>query len=1029
MTSEVEGTDPVVVDPPPPPPLPPIVASSTNSDSSFPSDADAVDTAAGTSKEGCDPVSQSPPNSTPSASSSSTASSTPPQHHSLPAAQRQHPYHPILPGPAHAIPYLPPRPTSDLTTPPQVTAGRTLLLFVHGFLGSDASFGTFPSDLVQSLRFRHRLRDIECRMLPTFDSKGNITKAVNHLCNWLILNSSAPEFDNVVILAHSMGGLLAIDAYRRLYALDEVSSQKSESKEKVELVFATDETDDLDTKADGPSNSSKSEKGLFSSKPRVPTNSVRDPFRPNVNIIAIISFDSPFFGLSPSVYTTGVISSGEIDYFPAGEQDIGTKSKEKAAKDVKTASPLPDSKDTKKGKEKEEGTGASSPSSIFPTSLAALQNAALRNSRSAVSALPGALYQGAKSLPTTALPGAAVQGAKSATQLVAALPTAAAEGAKSASQMVAAIPNVAAEGANYALETAKTAGNDGYGTNAVAAAVPPTVSAKVREAAANALPGIAMAGTAAAISAVPYGIGLAASIIPRLTWGRMAIAGVGAVVATATDTSVLPVQADSFTEPPEEEGKGDQEATDEHPREVPKLESGTSAEDAQTTVDSQPALEAATSQSAVSTASEEEEPNPVILNDAAAPAEEAAAETAGLETAVLIAAAALAHSAASTPSHLLGTDEYSFTEGKALAGTATDAVVGSDPAESSLDRVENIDQEVGLLLKRISRSLSHPPSVPDQLIKAPSPIPDEPNATEDLVEGSSQKDTAPAAPAEPLEESSKESSTAPTAETTATEVSTPSASAVTETGVATETAMVTTANASSSWMPWVTLGVAGATLAAGAYYSGWSFAWAIGNAGEASRHLQFLYPLWGETQDEWIKRINGVQAEVDMGRLAFKCFYIELPPLESTESDGKEKEAAAATAAPAAESAGNNEPAENDAPPSYSESEKATAATAAAAAPAKGKPKPKTPAAPLQPRTFINPPPQSAAHLFRAVPCDSDEIAGHMMIFDRSENAVSFWIIVDETAAVVAQALRTHRARLASGEGSSKVVRVGLLPV
>jgi alpha-beta hydrolase superfamily lysophospholipase len=51
----------------------------------------------------------------------------------------------------------------------------------------------------------------EVRILPRFDSKGNIELAVRHLCNWLLLNATLFEFGSVIILAHSMGGLLAID--------------------------------------------------------------------------------------------------------------------------------------------------------------------------------------------------------------------------------------------------------------------------------------------------------------------------------------------------------------------------------------------------------------------------------------------------------------------------------------------------------------------------------------------------------------------------------------------------------------------------------------------------------------------------------------------------------------------------------------------------------------------------------------------------------------------------------------------------
>ena len=49
---------------------------------------------------------------------------------------------------------------------------KTLILFVHGFLGSESSFCDFPLDLIQSLRQIHKISDIEARIFPFFQTKG-----------------------------------------------------------------------------------------------------------------------------------------------------------------------------------------------------------------------------------------------------------------------------------------------------------------------------------------------------------------------------------------------------------------------------------------------------------------------------------------------------------------------------------------------------------------------------------------------------------------------------------------------------------------------------------------------------------------------------------------------------------------------------------------------------------------------------------------------------------------------------------------
>ncbi|KAI8896350.1 hypothetical protein BC833DRAFT_103433 [Globomyces pollinis-pini] len=82
---------------------------------------------------------------------------------------------------------------------------KTLLLFVHGFLGSESSFSNFPLDLVQSIRTQYKIPNIEARVFPFFATKGDPNKAINLLYNWLLLNATQPEYEGVIIMAHSMG--------------------------------------------------------------------------------------------------------------------------------------------------------------------------------------------------------------------------------------------------------------------------------------------------------------------------------------------------------------------------------------------------------------------------------------------------------------------------------------------------------------------------------------------------------------------------------------------------------------------------------------------------------------------------------------------------------------------------------------------------------------------------------------------------------------------------------------------------------
>jgi pimeloyl-ACP methyl ester carboxylesterase len=120
-----------------------------------------------------------------------------------------------------------------------------LFVFVHGFLGSEESFESFPLDLESFMN--NQSCPCQSKIYPKYDTKGNNQRQVIALVDWLLLNATTVQYSKVILLAHSMGGLLAVDAYRQLY-------------------------------------SDSSVRGL-------------------VNIRGIISLDSPFFGIVPSVLT------------------------------------------------------------------------------------------------------------------------------------------------------------------------------------------------------------------------------------------------------------------------------------------------------------------------------------------------------------------------------------------------------------------------------------------------------------------------------------------------------------------------------------------------------------------------------------------------------------------------------------------------------------------------------------------------------------------------------------------------------
>ncbi|RDB17313.1 hypothetical protein Hypma_001663 [Hypsizygus marmoreus] len=85
------------------------------------------------------------------------------------------------------------------------------LVYVHGFQGNDTTFQSFPTDLHQylSTQISDRLGlTLRTSLYPTYRSVKPISFATKNFLEWLSTQPPGP----VILLGHSMGGLLAADA-------------------------------------------------------------------------------------------------------------------------------------------------------------------------------------------------------------------------------------------------------------------------------------------------------------------------------------------------------------------------------------------------------------------------------------------------------------------------------------------------------------------------------------------------------------------------------------------------------------------------------------------------------------------------------------------------------------------------------------------------------------------------------------------------------------------------------------------------
>ncbi|KAL2912123.1 hypothetical protein HK105_208399 [Polyrhizophydium stewartii] len=188
---------------------------------------------------------------------------------------------------------------------------RCLVVFIHGFLGSEDSFRHFPEHLAERLAQRHGLDPgaVDAIAFPRYETKGSSQRIVRSLMDWLLLHATSARYESVVLCAHSMGGFLAADAYRYLYRLP-VPSDASAGAVVVEDAtdgLPPDEVQNMQQhlaqQRSWLGRAASSLSSWFSYNTQDPNAAHPDDLRFLVNIRGIITFDSPFFGLHPNVVT------------------------------------------------------------------------------------------------------------------------------------------------------------------------------------------------------------------------------------------------------------------------------------------------------------------------------------------------------------------------------------------------------------------------------------------------------------------------------------------------------------------------------------------------------------------------------------------------------------------------------------------------------------------------------------------------------------------------------------------------------
>ncbi|KAJ5669619.1 hypothetical protein N7462_010689 [Penicillium macrosclerotiorum] len=177
-------------------------------------------------------------------------------------------------------------PLSSLSLPQpggyqDTTRRRLLLIYIHGFMGSEASFHNLPAHVHDALTgLLSESHVVYTRIYPRYKSHGELQAAVNQFSSWLSPHE-AKDLD-VVLLGHSLGGILAADV-----ALLQLNGQ------------------------------------------------------PKHRILGLVNYDVPFLGLHPRVIPTGITSSIPKKDIAAEDQLAGEQESLGLTPAYKAATPSP----------------------------------------------------------------------------------------------------------------------------------------------------------------------------------------------------------------------------------------------------------------------------------------------------------------------------------------------------------------------------------------------------------------------------------------------------------------------------------------------------------------------------------------------------------------------------------------------------------------------------------------------------------------------------------------------------------------
>jgi len=109
------------------------------------------------------------------------------------------------------------------------------IVYVHGFLGNKRTFHEFPELLKNALSIYNV--KVTNKVFPAFDTNGVFDDFVNMIISWLY---SEEITHPIILMGHSMGGILNADVYRKISKGDVEPEFKDKTPPKIVGVFGFD---------------------------------------------------------------------------------------------------------------------------------------------------------------------------------------------------------------------------------------------------------------------------------------------------------------------------------------------------------------------------------------------------------------------------------------------------------------------------------------------------------------------------------------------------------------------------------------------------------------------------------------------------------------------------------------------------------------------------------------------------------------------------------------------------------------------